>query len=164
MGYSYKTVEFVLCGTRAFLRFLYGRKALTTDLSDSLPRMQARKQTRIPSVWNKEDLLKLTRGGVSHILQKYAALASEKYPNMPEIVTPHTIRHSKAMHLYQAGVNLIYIRDILGHADISTTDIYARADTESKRKELERAFPDITPNAPSSWNHDENLLEFLNSL
>ena len=59
MGYSYKTVEFVLCGTRAFLRFLYGRKALTTDLSDSLPRMQARKQTRIPSVWNKEDLLKL---------------------------------------------------------------------------------------------------------
>ncbi len=59
MGYSYKTVEFVLCGTRAFLRFLYGSKVLTTDLSDSLPRMQARKQTRIPSVWNKEDLLKL---------------------------------------------------------------------------------------------------------
>ena len=109
-------------------------------------------------------MLKLTRGGVSHILQKYAALASEKYPNMPEIVTPHTIRHSKAMHLYQAGVNLIYIRDILGHADISTTDIYARADTESKRKELESAFPVITPNAPSSWNHDENFLEFLNSL
>lgn len=107
---------------------------------------------------------KLTRGGVSHILQKYAESVSEKYPNMPKIITPHMIRHSKAMHLYQAGVNLIYIRDILGHADISTTDIYARADTESKRKELERAFPDITPNAPSSWNHDENLLEFLNSL
>lgn len=59
MGYSYKTVEFVLCGTRAFLRFLYGSKVLATDLSESLPRMQARNQTRIPSVWNKEDLLKL---------------------------------------------------------------------------------------------------------
>lgn len=59
MGYSYKTVEFVLCGTRAFLRFLYGSKVITTDLSESLPCMQARKQIRIPSVWNKEDLLKL---------------------------------------------------------------------------------------------------------
>lgn len=107
---------------------------------------------------------KLTRGGVSHILQKFASLTSEKYPDMPKIVTPHMIRHSKAMHLYQAGVNLIYIRDILGHADISTTDIYARADTESKRRELERAFPDITPNVSSSWNNDENLLDFLNSL
>ena len=59
MGYSYKMVEFVLCGTRAFLRFLHSKKALPTDLSDSLPCMQVRKQTRIPSVWNKDDLLKL---------------------------------------------------------------------------------------------------------
>ena len=107
---------------------------------------------------------KLTRGGVSHILQKYAVLAAKHCPDMPASVTPHMIRHSKAMHLYQAGVNLVYIRDILGHVDISTTDIYARADTESKRKELERAFSDITPNDLPEWNRDENLLGFLNSL
>jgi len=59
MGYSYKMVEFVLCGTRSFLRFLHGKKILPMDLSESLPCMQARKQTRIPSVWNKDDLLKL---------------------------------------------------------------------------------------------------------
>lgn len=59
MGYSYKMVEFVLCGTRAFLRFLHSEKVLLTDLSESLPNMQARKLTRIPSVWNKDDLLKL---------------------------------------------------------------------------------------------------------
>ena len=59
MGYSYKMVEFVLCGTRAFLRFLHGEKVLTVDLFQSLPCMQARKQTRIPSVWKKDDLLKL---------------------------------------------------------------------------------------------------------
>lgn len=59
MGYSYKMVEFVLCGTRAFLRFLHSKKILPTDLSESLPCMQARKQTRIPSVWKKDDLLKL---------------------------------------------------------------------------------------------------------
>jgi site-specific recombinase XerD len=59
MGYSYKMVEFVLCGTRAFLRFLHSEKVLAADLSQSLPCMQARKQTRIPSVWEKDDLLKL---------------------------------------------------------------------------------------------------------
>lgn len=59
MGFSYKTVEFILCGTRAFLRFLHGQKVLATDIAGSLPCMQARKQTRIPSVWAKEDLLNL---------------------------------------------------------------------------------------------------------
>lgn len=44
-----------------------------------------------------------------------------------------------AMHLYEAGVPLPYIRDILGHVDLSTTEIYARASTEAKRKALEAA-------------------------
>lgn len=107
---------------------------------------------------------KLTRGGVSHILQKYAAVLSKDHPDMPPALTPHVLRHSKAMHLYQSGVNLVYIRDILGHVDIATTDIYARADTESKRKALESAYPDITPGVLPDWNHDKNLLGFLNSL
>lgn len=59
MGYSYKMVEFVLCGVRCFLRFLRSENVITTDLWESLPNMQVRKQTRIPSVWKKEDLLKL---------------------------------------------------------------------------------------------------------
>ena len=107
---------------------------------------------------------KLTRGGISHILQKYATVVFPRHPDFPKKLTPHVMRHSKAMHLYQAGVNLVYIRDILGHVDISTTDIYARADTESKRKALENAYPDITPNVLPDWNRDENLLGFLNSL
>ena len=107
---------------------------------------------------------KLTRGGISHILQKYAATVSRQYPDMSKTLTPHVMRHSKAMHLYQSGVNLVYIRDILGHVDIATTDIYARADTESKRKALESAYPDITPDVLPDWNRDENLLRFLNSL
>ena len=59
MGYSYKMVEFVLCGTRAFLRFLHGENVLTEDFSGALPSMQVRRQTRIPSVWNHDDLQKL---------------------------------------------------------------------------------------------------------
>jgi site-specific recombinase XerC len=69
------------------------------------------------------------------------------------------------MHLYQSGVNLIYIRDILGHVDIATTDIYARADTESKRKALENVYPDITPTDNFlDWSNDINLMDFLNNL
>jgi site-specific recombinase XerD len=108
---------------------------------------------------------KLSRGGVSHILRKYAAELSVKYPDVPEKLTPHVLRHSKSMHMYQSGVNLIYIRDILGHVDISTTDIYARADTESKRKALEDVYPDITPTDElPDWDRDFNLLDYLNSL
>jgi len=67
---------------------------------------------------------KLTRGGISHILRKYAGHISEKPSDMTKKLTPHVMRHSKSMHMYQAGVSLVYIRDILGHVDIATTDIY----------------------------------------
>jgi site-specific recombinase XerD len=108
---------------------------------------------------------KLTRGGVSYILRKYADSISVKYPDIPEKLTPHVLRHSKAMHMYQSGVNLVYIRDILGHVDIATTDTYARADTESKRKVLEEVYPDITPSDElPDWGRDLNLLDYLNQL
>ena len=67
------------------------------------------------------------------------------------------------MHLLQAGVSLIYIRDILGHVDISTTEIYARTDTELKRKALEKAYPDMISTQLPHWTKDENLLTWLTS-
>lgn len=106
---------------------------------------------------------KLTRGGINHILQKYNWQASAII-EMPTKVTPHVLRHTKAMHLYQAGVDLIYIRDILGHVDISTTDIYARADVETKRKALEKIYPDMVPSGLPDWVADKDLMEFLKSL
>ena len=68
------------------------------------------------------------------------------------------------MHLYEAGVPLPYIRDILGHVDLSTTDIYARASTEAKRKALEAAYADVTPNELPEWNQDTGLLDWLANL
>jgi len=68
------------------------------------------------------------------------------------------------MHLYQSGVALVYIRDLLGHVDISTTDIYARADTEMKRKALEHAYPEMTQASLPDWNQNEGLLSWLGSL
>src|SRR3989440_12078355 len=63
-------------------------------------------------------------------------------------------RHSRAMHLYDAGVPLPYIRDLLGHAELATTDIYARASTEAKRKALEAACTDIVTDDLPEWNQD----------
>jgi integrase/recombinase XerD len=83
-------------------------------------------------------------------------------PDLP--VTPHTLRRSRAMHLVQAGVNLIYIRDLLGHADVSTTEIYARADAETKRKAIENAYEPLTPNALPDWTLDSSLIGWLDSL
>ena len=104
----------------------------------------------------------LTRGGITHILQKY--MVALKGKDMPEKLTPHVLRHSKAMHLLKAGVNIIYIRDILGHASIQTTEMYARVDMETKRKVLESAYSNITPEDLPDWNKDENLLGFLENL
>jgi integrase/recombinase XerD len=107
---------------------------------------------------------KMTRAGIAYILRKYSEMARKKSLIIPEAVTPHVLRHTKAMHLYQSGVALIYIRDLLGHVDISTTDIYARADTEMKRKALEKAYPDMTSATLPDWNQNQDLLSWLKNL
>ena len=98
---------------------------------------------------------KLTREGITYILKIYADMANKQQPEIiPKKISCHSIRHSKAMHLLQAGVNLVYIRDILGHVSIQTTDIYARADSKAKREALENAYTRLTPNTitEKEWN------------
>ena len=68
------------------------------------------------------------------------------------------------MHLLQAGVNLIYIRDFLGHADLKTTEIYAKVDTEMKRKAIENAYPNLIDDNLPDWNKDRDLLDWLSEL
>lgn len=82
----------------------------------------------------------LTREGVNYILQVYFKKAKGLRPDLfPETISPHMLRHSRAMHLLENGVNLIYIRDLLGHASVTTTEIYAKANPEVKRKHIEAA-------------------------
>jgi len=108
---------------------------------------------------------KLTRKGVAYILNKYFLMAREIDPAIyPEKISPHCLRHSKSIHLLQSGVNLIYIRDLLGHSDIKTTEVYARIDSEMKRKALERS-QNITPSGKEpEWQANRELLEWLISL
>ena len=68
------------------------------------------------------------------------------------------------MILLQAGVRLIYIRDLFGHVDIATTEIIARADTEMKRKVLQNAYPEMVAANLPHWEKDETLLAWLASL
>jgi integrase/recombinase XerD len=106
---------------------------------------------------------KLSRGGIAWIIRKYQAQINDP-PLAGTSISPHVLRHSKAMHLYEAGVPLPYIRDILGHVDLSTTEIYARASTEAKRKALEAAYQDIVTSDLPEWNQDPGLLDWLTSL
>lgn len=105
---------------------------------------------------------KLTRAGVHHILQNYASAARKKDQKLiPEKISPHSLRHSKAMHLLQAGVNLVYIRDILGHESVQTTEVYARVDSKQKREAIEKAYSDVVKREVPLWTNNANLLEWL---
>jgi site-specific recombinase XerD len=106
---------------------------------------------------------KLTRAGVSYILLKYAKLARKHNDRLIPKISCHSIRHSKAMHLLQAGVNLVYIRDFLGHVSIQTTEVYARADSKQKRQALEKAYVEVKPDVNPYWLENKNLLGWLKS-
>lgn len=107
---------------------------------------------------------KLTKEGIAYIISKYVTLARTTSTIVPPKVRTHMLRHSKAMHLLQAGVNLIYIRDFLGHVDLKTTEVYARTDTETKRKAIENAYINLVDDNLPDWNKDESLLMWLSEL
>ena len=107
---------------------------------------------------------RLSRSGVRYILQKYLARARNTCPTLNRTVSPHTLRHTKGMHLLQSGISLEMIRDFLGHVDVKTTQIYARANLEMKRKALEKVTDPSTVQPIPSWQQNKTLLDWLSSL
>ena len=110
---------------------------------------------------------KLTGSGITYILRTYVVMARTTEPELiREKISPHCLRHSRAMHLLQAGVNLVYIRDLLGHVSIQTTEIYAKADSRFKREALEKASENFfnMDIKEASWNDDKELKSFLRGL
>lgn len=105
---------------------------------------------------------KLTRKGICYILNKYiekAKINNQQYFKVK--ISPHSLRHSKAMHLLENGVNLIYIRDFLGHVHIVTTEIYATANPEIRRKQIENASKTVVKKGKYSEKDKNDLLKFL---
>ena len=106
----------------------------------------------------------MTRSGVAFLLDKYRRRSAEKAPSLDrKSISPHTMRHSKAMHLLQAGVAPVTIKDILGHAHLNTLEIYVQADLEMKRKAIENTpSPVRAGRAPP--RHQPGLLAWLEAL
>jgi site-specific recombinase XerD len=105
----------------------------------------------------------ITRFGIRHIIGKYAAIAAHQCPSIKsKTVTPHTLRHTTAMHLLRSGNDVNMVSYWLGHADINTTHIYLEIDMEMKRKMIEKVdAPIINGRAP--W-HKPGVIEWLNKL
>ena len=106
----------------------------------------------------------LTRFGVRYILRKYLTRAHTQAPTLVrKRLHPHSLRHSTAVHLLKAGVDLSTIGQWLGHASVNTTNKYATVDLEMKRQALARARP-LGRDSPVPWRKDKSILDWLEAL
>ncbi|HVB82551.1 MAG TPA: tyrosine-type recombinase/integrase [Candidatus Binataceae bacterium] len=107
----------------------------------------------------------LGASGVRSKLAGYVAAAAKRSPPLStKRITPHTFRHSAGVSLVSSGNDITVIRDWLGHANLDTTSLYARANLQTKRKALESLDPPPSPRRPPSWKRQTGLIEWLESL
>jgi len=123
-----------------------------------------------PETRNNDDLLfytvikgnigKMSADNVASFLKRYGTSARVDCLEVPDRVYPHLFRHTRAMHLYQMGMPLSYIKDFLGHASVNTTNIYASADVSMLKVALEKANArnDVPRELPAWQKHEELLL------
>lgn len=107
----------------------------------------------------------LTRFGIYKIVRRHAASLDD--PRTGRKISPHTFRHTAAVHLLEAGVEVNVIRGWLGHADLTTTNRYAEINTKTKLEALRAVEPPGTSTESRSkpiWQSDESLLNWLDSL
>lgn len=107
----------------------------------------------------------LGASGVRFKLADYVAAAAITMPSLAsKRVTPHSFRHATAVHLVAAGVDITVIRSWLGHVSLDTTNHYAQANLETKRKALESLENLSGPPKRSSWKEDKSVLAWLDTL
>ncbi len=107
---------------------------------------------------------RLGRHGARYILLKYLRRATPTMPTLARVgISPHTMRHTKAMHLLQSGVPLVMVKDFLGHVDLKSTEIYVQADLDMKRKALDSANGPQPTQAPTPLL-SSSLIEWLEAL
>lgn len=106
----------------------------------------------------------ITRFGIHTMVRRYVKRITKELPSIvKKRVSPHTIRHTTATHLLQAGVDINTIRAWLGHVSINTTNIYAEVDLEMKAKAL--ACCEIAEDIqPTHWRDNKGLMDFLDAI
>jgi site-specific recombinase XerD len=110
---------------------------------------------------------RLTRQGVRYITKKYSSKVNLENPNCIDgSMYPHRLRHSKATHLVNEGVNIYNVRDFLGHESVSTTQVYLTSNPEITRKAIENAAAKTVPDSTAYYAEDQKaeLLAFLETL
>jgi len=109
----------------------------------------------------------LTRQGIRYILKKYVNAVGEiNTCCFDGNVYPHILRHSRATHLVNAGINIYNVRDFLGHVSVETTQVYLTSNPEVTRKAIEKAAAQTVPDSIEYFSKDEkqSLLDFLETL
>lgn len=97
------------------------------------------------------------------IHSQYILLSESVYTIRIKWGAPH-FRHSKAMHLLKAGVNLIYIRDFLGHSSIVTTEVYTRLNPKIKKEHLRKNSASLEVQEKYSAKEKDDLMNWLKNL
>ena len=106
----------------------------------------------------------LHASGVRFRLRQYVTSAAKRHPRLLEKhVTPHTFRHTAAVHLVAAGVDVTVIQSWLGHVHLDTTFLYAQANVETKRRAIEQV-DGARPARPPRWKRDAAILAWLDQL
>jgi len=147
-----------------------GRKTRSVPLMDkttvllknylSEQRLESPSDFEHPLFFNSQGK-KLTRQGIAYVLKKYAIACGI------EEISPHKMRHTKAMHLTEADVNPVFIRDFLGHTDLKVTEVYSKTSIKMKKAALDKmkSGKDVIPEKPvKDWTEDKSLLDWLNGL
>jgi site-specific recombinase XerD len=106
---------------------------------------------------------------IERFIKKYGLAAHSVNPEVPNLLHCHMFRHARSMHLYRSGMPMVLPAEWLGHAQISSTMIYANADTEMKREAIEKATSKLNPlvsgeSTPLEWQNDEVLIRQLYGL
>jgi site-specific recombinase XerD len=135
----------------------------TVSLLRSLLRRQPRANDE-PLFVNRYSV-PLGASGIRFKLTEYVGAAARIVPSLTsKRVTPHSFRHATAVHLVAAGVDITVIRSWLGHVSLDTTNHYAQANLETKRKALECLENSSRPGKPPSWKQDKSVLAWLDTL
>jgi site-specific recombinase XerD len=107
----------------------------------------------------------MTRSGIHTLVKRCAARACTRAPSLlKKVVSPHVVRHSTACHLLQAGVDINTIRGWLGHVSLTTTNIYAEIDLETKANALAACAVSAKVTARKRWRDQPQLMQFLRTL
>ena len=108
--------------------------------------------------------LQMTRQGINFLVKKYVDIAGETNKEiLAKNITPHTFRHTMAFHMIKSGINIVTIKDLMGHEDINTTSQYIKIDNQMKEDAIDKINPFKNSNIKPSWKKNK-IIDILKNI